>query len=160
VSSVPSPSDLTGAKAPRERALTDAEEINRLRLVLLRVARQIRANSPSGVTPSQLAVIATLVRHGPCTIGQIAEFERVQPPSVSKIVEGLTAVGLVERERDPDDRRRVVITLSQQGKAFVERTRTESVSWLATRLAHLNESELEAVAEAVPLFERLLGHED
>jgi DNA-binding MarR family transcriptional regulator len=106
-----------------------------------------------------MSVIATLVRHGPCTIGQIATFERVRSPSVSKIVDGLDSVGLVERKRDTEDRRRVVITLSQEGEAFVDQARNDSVSWLSARLKVLEGEELAIVAEAVPLLERLLGIE-
>jgi len=90
-------------------ASTDArssiDDVNRLRLALLRTARNIRTHSLGEVTQSQVAVLATLDRHGESTIGQIADHEHVQPPSASKIVASLEARGLVERNSDPDDRR-------------------------------------------------------
>ena len=69
--------------------LSSVDEVNRLRLVLLRTARNIRTHSIGDVTQSQIAVLATLSRHGDSTIGRIAEHEQVQPPSASRIVSNL-----------------------------------------------------------------------
>ena len=93
--------------AAEPAAIASVDEVNRLRLVLLRTARNIRTHSLGDVTQSQVAVMATLSRHGDSTIGQIAEYEHVQPPSASRIVSNLERQGLVVRRADSADRRRV-----------------------------------------------------
>lgn len=133
------------------------DDLDRLRLVLLRLARRIRTKAVGSITPSQVAVLATVSRRGPCTLGQIAEFEHVRPPSVSKIVAALEHLELVERRTDPADRRCAVIQSSTAGEAYLDEVRAEGRSWLASQLAELDEPDIDAIATAVPALERLLG---
>jgi DNA-binding MarR family transcriptional regulator len=130
---------------------------NQLRLVLLRLARQIRSNSLSEITPSQLAVLATLARHGPCTVGQVAEHERIRAPSASKLLAGLEARNLAERHSDPEDRRRSLIALSPEGRDFLAQVRAAGESWLSARLAELDDEQRAVLEQAVPILEQLLG---
>jgi DNA-binding MarR family transcriptional regulator len=132
-------------------------ELDRLRLVLLRLARSIRTNSAGDITPSQMAVLATLNNRGPRTIGQIAELEQVKPPSASKIVAALERADLVEREADPSDRRCTVIAVTPSGRAHIERARAAGRSWLAGRLDDLDDDDLDLLSAALPALERLLG---
>ena len=83
---------ITPSEDPAD--LSNTADVDRLRLVLLRVARRIRTNSISSITPSQLAVLGTLLRHERLTIGQIAEYEHVKPPSASKIAVSYTHLTL------------------------------------------------------------------
>ena len=137
-------------------SLSSVDEVNRLRLVLLRTARNIRTHSIGDVTQSQVAVLATLARHGDSTIGQIAEHEHVQPPSASKIVSNLERLGLVVRRDDATDRRRTLIGLSPDGEAYVAEVRRAGTSWLGARLAELGDEELRRLGAALPVLERLL----
>jgi DNA-binding MarR family transcriptional regulator len=144
---------MTAAVPP---TLASIDEVNRLRLVLLRTARNIRTHSLGDVTQSQVAVLATLSRHGDSTIGQIAEHEHVQPPSASRIVSNLERQGLVVRRADSADRRRVLIGLSPEGEAYVAEVRRAGTSWLGSRLAELDVDELHRLGAALPVLERLL----
>jgi DNA-binding MarR family transcriptional regulator len=132
-------------------------DVDRLRLVLLRLSRRIRSSYAGEVTPSQLTVMATLGRHGPLTVGQIAEREHVRPPSASKIVGALEQAGLVRRTIDPTDRRCQPIELTDAGVAFVERARHAGRSFVSARLDDLDTVDLDAIATALPALERLLG---
>ncbi len=134
-----------------------AQDVDRLRLVLLRLARRIRTESSGSITPSQLAVLATVVRHGQVTVGQIAEFEHVQPPSASKIVAALERIGLVDRTVDPHDRRCAPISATSAGIAHLEGVRAAGRTWLADRLGELTADEIRSVEAALPALERLLG---
>ncbi|WP_420450671.1 MarR family winged helix-turn-helix transcriptional regulator [Ilumatobacter sp.] len=136
---------------------TSIDATNRLRLSVLRLARNIRTNTIGDVTPSQVAVLSTLVRHGDCSVGEIAEHEHVRPPSVSRIVAHLEERGLVDRHPDPADRRRVVIGLSSLGRSYVEEVRAAANTWLGDRLDRLGPGDLEAVIAALPALERLLA---
>jgi DNA-binding MarR family transcriptional regulator len=147
---VPNPS-----LAPHGRE--SVEDVDRLRLVLLRLARRIRTNSAGSITPSQLAVLATVVHHGRLTVGQIADLEHVKPPSASKIVAALEQGRLVERRTDPDDRRCAHIAATAEGVAYLEGVRAAGRTWLASQLRVLDQDQLAAVESALPALERLLG---
>lgn len=154
-------SDLPAAAADDVDATDDVDhddddDVGRLRLAVLRLARQIRSNSSGDVTPSQLSVMATLARHGPCTIGQLAEHERVRVPSASKIAESVVAKGLAERRVDPDDRRRVVLALSSDGEELLADLRHAAVGWLASRLDRLPDDDRALIHQVVPVLERLV----
>jgi DNA-binding MarR family transcriptional regulator len=137
-----------------------AEDLDRLRLVLLRLSRRIRANSVGSLTPSQVAVFASVAKHGPCTIGRIAELEHVQPPSASKIVAALESKGLVERRADPDDRRCALIAATPAGRAYLDDVRAAGRSWLASQLATLADDDIAGLESALPALERLLADEE
>lgn len=132
-------------------------EIDRLRLVLLRLARKIRTSSVDVLTPSQMAVLGTIIRHGRLTVGQIAEIEHVKPPSVSKIVGALEQTGYIERSIDPDDRRCNPLRPTAAGLAYADEVRAAGRTWLTSRLDELDRTDVETVAAALPALERLLG---
>ena len=138
----------------------DPDVVNRLRLALLRTSRNIRTNSIGEITQSQVAVLATLARHGDCTVGQIAEHEHVQPPSASRILSHLETRGLVERHSDPADRRRVLIGLSAAGRRYVDEVRAAGTTWLGARLAALDVADRDLLEAALPALERLLDPAD
>lgn len=138
-------------------SLSSLDEINRLRLVLLRTARNIRTHSIGDVTQSQVAVLATLSRHGESTIGQIAEHEHVQPPSASRVVSNLERLGLVVRRTDGGDRRRAVIALSAAGESYLSEVRRAGTSWLGSRLADLDDDQRDRLGAALPALEALLA---
>ena len=86
-------------------APTDDELTSRLRMVVTRLSRRLRQEANEGATPSQLAALATVERHGPITLGDLAGHERVRPPTMTRIVAGLEETRLVRREIDTADRR-------------------------------------------------------
>ncbi|MEO6651314.1 MAG: MarR family transcriptional regulator [Ilumatobacteraceae bacterium] len=137
--------------------LSRASDIDRLRLVLLRIARRIRTNSISSITPSQLAVLGTVLRHGRLTVGQIADYEHVKPPSVSKIVAALESLGYVERATDPNDRRCTFITVTTAGHTYADEIRSAGRTWLAGQVDVMSPTDITAIESALPALERLLG---
>ena len=154
----------TTERSPAGRANDDAvdlthsvADVDRLRLALLRVVRRIRTHSNGSITPSQLAVLATVIRHEHLTVGQIAEFEHVKPPSVSKIVAALEKIGFVERTVDPTDRRCVPIAATPAGAAHLDEVRAAGRTWLAERLGTLDRDDIATIEAAMPALERLLG---
>ncbi|MEO6572142.1 MAG: MarR family transcriptional regulator [Ilumatobacteraceae bacterium] len=150
------PDPPTPGAAPHVAALEQLD-VDRLRLVLLRLARRIRTNSVEVLTPSQLAVLATVIRHRQLTIGQIAEFEHVKPPSVSKIVAALEQAGFVERQTDAVDRRCSHIAPTAAGASYLDEVRAAGRTWLASQMADLDAAEIADIATALPALERVLG---
>ena len=136
-----------------------AETVSRLRLVLLRLARRLRQNTP-GMTQSQLSALASVQREGPLTIGDLAAIENVQPPSISRIVGALEGEGWIERVADPRDGRVALVQTTATGQRELERLRADREAWLARHLDLLTAAERRKVEAALPALERLLTADD
>jgi DNA-binding MarR family transcriptional regulator len=127
-----------------------------LRVSLLRVARRLRAEkSDQELTDSQFSTLAVLDRLGPLTPGALAEYERVQPPSITRTLARLLERGLVDRTSDPADGRQVIIRLTEPGALAVKETRRRRDAWLARRLAELHPNERAVLAEASEILRRI-----
>jgi DNA-binding MarR family transcriptional regulator len=133
-----------------------AELASALRLSLLRAARRLRSQRVNtAVTLSQLSALATVCKYGPLSAGEIAAIERVQPPSMTKILASLESSGWVERSSQPEDRRQSIIAISPTGRDLLaEETRARD-EWLAKRLVEFSEEDLRKLSEAVEVLDRL-----
>src|SRR5687767_3196408 len=132
-----------------------AELAGRLRLAVTRLARQLRQTSDSDLSPTQSAVLATLANHGPVTLGELAELERVASPTITKVTGILQERGLVVKVTDRVDRRFVRVELTDEGHALVERSRARKTAWLARQLQDLTPEEVEQLRAATEVLERL-----
>jgi DNA-binding MarR family transcriptional regulator len=129
-----------------------------LRLSVMRLARRLRAErAPTDVSLSQISALATLYRHGPQTPGELAAHERVQPPSMTRLLTRLEEVGLVTRAPHQTDRRQVLITLAPEGHALLEDSRARKDAWLAQRLAALPAADRETLRKAADVLDRLVA---
>ena len=130
-----------------------------LRLAVMRLARRLRQLADAGITPSMLSALSSVERLGPLTLGELAEVEKVQPPTMTPIVARLEAEGLVRREVDPGDRRVARITASRQGRNLLDRSRSRKTAYLARRLRSLPPEEREVIGRAVEILERFVSEE-
>jgi DNA-binding MarR family transcriptional regulator len=127
-----------------------------LRVAIGRTARRIRTEkSDLDLSDTQMSVLFLLDRDGATTPGELAEHERVQPPSMTKVVNALADRGLVQRSDHPDDRRQVLITVTEAGRTEVRETRRRRDAWLAKRLADLTPDERATLAAASTLLRRI-----
>jgi len=131
-----------------------------LRLVVSRLARRLRQQAEPGVTASQLSVLATIDRHGSMTLSDLAQHERVTPPTITATMGRLEAAGLVSREVDPEDKRVSRISLSRDGRRFLESVRSRKNAYLTKRLARLNPGDRATLERAAAILERMLEEED
>jgi DNA-binding MarR family transcriptional regulator len=136
---------------------TRAEELAKtLRDALTRLNRRIRQARPIGdLTTSQLSVLTSLQLAGALTPRELADIERVQPPTMTKIVGKLEERGLVARTPHPTDRRQVILAPTEAGRtvyAQFERARNE---WLARQLAQLTPAERETLARAAEILQQV-----
>lgn len=128
-----------------------------LRLVLGRLVRRLRAEYAFPV--AQASVLSRLDRDGAQTTSDLAAAERVRPQSMAQTLSELEAAGLIARRPDPDDRRRVQIELTDQGRERVLEGRGRREDWLAAAIAaELSPEEQRTLLAAVPLLRRLSGH--
>jgi DNA-binding MarR family transcriptional regulator len=130
----------------------------RLRLVAMRLARRLRQQSSDGdVSPSMLSVLVSLDASEVVTLSELADIERVQPPTISRVIARLEERGLVSREADREDRRVARVRLTSSGARFVARSRRRKNAYLVRRLQGLDQEELAKLEAALPVLEKLLG---
>jgi DNA-binding MarR family transcriptional regulator len=141
--------------APDTLAPTDTAP--RLRLVIARMARQLRQNvdAVNDLSTTLVSALATVDREGPLTLGELATAERVQPPSMTRVVGTLEERGLVARTVDVQDRRIARVSITTEGRRLLNRSRTRKNALLAQRLRTLRPDELLVVEAALPILERL-----
>jgi DNA-binding MarR family transcriptional regulator len=141
---------------PDSDVRTDAGLARNVRNSVLRLARRMRAERAStDLSLSQLAVLGTLSRRGPSTVGELAAAEKVQPPSMTRTVNCLHDLGLVRRESHRTDRRQVVIHLSTKAEQVLLEDRRRKDAWLAQRLQDLTPDERHLLRQVAPILERL-----
>ena len=127
----------------------------RLHGAAIRMLRMLRREDPaSGLTGPRLSALSVLVFRGPMSLAGLATAEQVSPPTMTRIVDALVKEGLVTREPEPGNRRRVRIAATEEGKRLLEAGRRRRVEALTQRLARLAESERRALERAVELLER------
>lgn len=128
-----------------------------LRLVVMRLARRLRHEAGGDITLSQLSALASVARVGPVALKDLAEIERVAPPSMTRISTCLEERGLVVRTADAADRRVARLAITDAGRELLARTRSRRDAYLATRLLALSEEERDLLERALPILERLIG---
>src|SRR3954449_1238102 len=128
----------------------------RLRLAITRTARRLRQEAGTQLGPSQVAALATIERHGPLSPSEVAELERIQRPTATRILRHLEEAGLVERVRDPADGRGAIVSVTGDGRAHLKRLRARKTAYLATRLEKLDEEDRRTLERAAELLEGML----
>ncbi|HEX7132595.1 MAG TPA: MarR family transcriptional regulator [Iamia sp.] len=131
-----------------------------LRLAVGRLSRRMRQESTLGHSLTQIGILVTLDREGPTSLGDLAQAERVAPPTITKAVANLVAEGLVEKVPHPADGRVHRAQLTPAGTKDLEAIRRQREAWLTRRLATLEPSEVEQLTAVLPLLEDLSNDED
>jgi DNA-binding MarR family transcriptional regulator len=129
---------------------------SRLRLDISRMARRLRQEAGAELSPSQTAALATIERHGPLTPSELADRERVQRPTVTRVLARLELAGLVQRAADPQDRRSSLVSISGDGRALLQAARARKDAYLSRRIDALETSDREALERAAAILERML----
>jgi DNA-binding MarR family transcriptional regulator len=130
-----------------------AERLNAAAIHVLRSVRGADARAPIG--PAALSALSVLVFAGPRTVGELARAEQVRSPTMSGVLKGLEAEGLVRRERVAHDARRSVVHPTAKGRRLMERARAARIAVLAERLQALDERERATLLAATELMERV-----
>jgi DNA-binding MarR family transcriptional regulator len=135
--------------------LLSIEDADRLRLVIARLQRRLRLQANAGITPSQLAVLGTLNRHGPLTLGELADAESVAPPSMTRTAAALEEKALVERTVVSDDRRSFRLRLTPKARRLIQTMRARRTAWIAERVAELGADDIRALERGIAALEHL-----
>jgi DNA-binding MarR family transcriptional regulator len=130
---------------------------DRLRPVVLQLGRELRREAREvGVSPEQVALLVA-IKYSPGTgVRDLATSERVSAPAMSNHVDRLERDGLVARTPSAADRRRVGVTLTDEGQRLLRKVRSRRTAWLATHLNELTPGELTALDAAIEPLRKLL----
>ena len=140
---------------------TDAGLATAMRISISRLARRLRVErlglggTETVISDIQLAALAALERHESMTPGELADHEKVQPPSMTRVIAVLEERGLVRRAPHATDRRQVVLTVTPEGRDLVQRVRRRREAWLAQRLQELSPEERQVLRAAAPILEKI-----
>jgi DNA-binding MarR family transcriptional regulator len=139
------------------RELSPALLAHGLRPSVMRLARRLRQmrDDSVGLNSNQLSAMAVLLNSGDMLMGELAAAEKMQPPSMTRIINGLEARGFVARRPHPEDRRQCLVTLSDEGRKILLANRRRRDEWLAIRIAQLDPAEREVLREAIAILEKV-----
>jgi DNA-binding MarR family transcriptional regulator len=136
--------------------ISAAELAAQLRAPLLRLNRVIRLQRvDTSVTLTQLSALGMIGSRGPMSAGELAAYERVQPPSMTKILAGLEDAGLIRRAPHPSDKRQAIIAITDAGSELLESERRSRDAWLSVQLAKLTGDERALLLQVAPLLGKL-----
>ena len=133
------------------------DDAERLRHGVNRLARLLRHQDDGDLGATSIAALATVRNRGPVTLGELAAFEQVAPPTMTKVVEKLESRGFVTRHVDPDDRRVTRVSVTASGTKYLERSRARRTAWLAGRLDELEPEQAAHLAGTIELLDALIG---
>jgi DNA-binding MarR family transcriptional regulator len=133
-----------------------AEHAALLRPSLLRLTRLIRNQRVDmSVSLTQLSAMATLRKRGPMSAGELAACEKVQPPSMTKVLAILEERGLVRRDAHPTDKRQAIISVTDTGIELLQSESRARDAWLSQRLAELTPDERALLRDVIPVLDKL-----
>ncbi|WP_304047722.1 MarR family winged helix-turn-helix transcriptional regulator [Jatrophihabitans endophyticus] len=142
--------------ATRAAATAAAELASMLRPPLLRLTRLVRLQRVDmNVGLTQLSALFTLNKYGPLSAGELAAYERVQPPSMTKVLASLEERGLLRRDAHPSDKRQAVIAITEEGRSLLASESRSRDAWLAQRLGTLTGEERALLERVVPILDKL-----
>ena len=141
---------------PTAPPATDIADLaSRLRLGVTRLARKLRREGDMGITPTLLAALSTIERHGPVTAGDLATHEQVEKPTVTRLLAVLEERGLIDRTPDPLDGRVAWVQISASGRKLLQSTRRRKDGYLAKRIKRLSVDEQITLERAAEILDRL-----
>ena len=124
-----------------------------VRSAIGRLYRRFRSERPEGsLGDTALEVLTRLHKHGPQTLTELSEHDRVSPASMSQTVNRLTSAGYAVRARDPGDGRKVLFSTTAEGDELASAARAQRNAWLDQRLQALSAEDRAVIARATALL--------
>ncbi|HVL60154.1 MAG TPA: MarR family transcriptional regulator [Microbacterium sp.] len=135
-----------------------SREASDLRIATFRLARRMRTQrAVDSMSDGQFAVLAGLFIQGAHTLTQLADRERVSAPAMNRTVNCLQDAGYIRRSADENDGRKVVIDLTDEGRAVVDETARRRDAWVEEALAEIEPAEREILAKAAAIMQRMVA---
>ena len=145
-----------GATEEQPAEAREADLGGQLRSAVGRLYRRFRSERPEGgLGDAALAVLSRLHKHGPQSLTELSEHDRVSPASMSQTVNRLTSAGYAVRTRDAGDRRKVRFSVTAKGDQLARVTRAQRNAWLDGQLRALSPEDRAVIARATTLLSRM-----
>jgi DNA-binding MarR family transcriptional regulator len=126
-----------------------------LRISIARLSRRLRGQGSSDLSVTQHAALAAVERHHAMTPRGLAEHEKVQPPSMTRVIAALEERELLVRSPHPTDGRQVILNVTDKGRELLKEQRRRKQAWLSQRLSELTPEERAVLRQAAPILEKL-----
>ncbi len=146
----------SSGSSPPQEVLEVADRLHSAAIHLLRRARV--GDAELGLSGPRLSALSVVVFAGPLTVSELAAAEQVRSPTMTRLIDALQRERLVTREPNPKDARSVVVRATQTGRLVLSRGRSRRVEDLAARLGELPRQDLDTLAAAATLLERITGY--
>jgi len=128
---------------------------------VVRLTRHLRGRrTDAQISLTQLSALATLSRDGSMTPGALAAKERVQPPSMTRVIASLSELHLVKRDPHPTDGRQVIVSLSESGQALMEDEASAREEWMTEQLSGLTGDQLDVLRQAVGIMKQIVDESE
>ncbi|MBF6171648.1 MarR family winged helix-turn-helix transcriptional regulator [Nocardia blacklockiae] len=132
-----------------------------LSLTVVRLTRHLRGRrADAQISLTQLSALATLNREGAMTPGALAAKERVQPPSMTRVIASLAELQLVERNPHPTDGRQIIVSLSDAGRALIQDENNAREAWMTEQLSGLTPEQLKVLDDAVGIMKQIVSESE
>ena len=141
------------SRTSRNHRTVVADALHSAAIHLLRGVR--KEDERTGVGPARLSALSVLVFAGPMRLTQLAGIEQVKPPTMTKVIAGLEAAGLVRRRADPEDARAARPEATPRGTKLLQEGRRRRVVRLTEALQSLTPEEVDVLAHAAAIIERV-----
>lgn len=141
-----------------DHVLSAARVADRLHSAAIQLLRRLRVEDKrTGLSGPRASALSVVVFAGPITLGDLAAAEQVKPPTMTRLVTGMEAQGLVQRVGDAADARVVRVRATAKGIRILQEGRARRIARLQTILHDLPAAELATLGEATILLEQLVG---
>jgi DNA-binding MarR family transcriptional regulator len=137
-----------------DETLTDIA--TRLRRGTMRLSRRLRLSAAGSLSPGQVSILGWLDKNDSLTLGELATYEQVRPPSITPLVNSLQAEGLVACAKDEADRRSTRVVLTSKGRRELNVIRRRRTEFLEQKLLAFSPADRAKAAELVTFLEKLL----
>ncbi len=136
----------------------DTQLASDLRLAALRLNRRLRAQrTDARVSLTHISALSTLHMFGAMTPGALAAKERVQPPSMTRIITVLESLGFIGRSPHPTDGRQVIVSVLPPGVDYLQAEINAREAWLDSRLSELTADQRQTLRAASDIIEQMVG---
>jgi DNA-binding MarR family transcriptional regulator len=131
----------------------------RLRIVMVRLGRQLRRHDPPGLSASLYSALATIAGQQEVSIGELADCEQLPSPGATRLADHLEKAGLIARKRNPNDRRGVNLVATAKGRRVLDHHRERGNERLAQRLQSLSAGDIKTLFDAIGILEALFDED-
>ena len=129
----------------------------RLHAAAVHLSRRLRVEDEArGISGPRLSALSVLASSGPMRIGELAQGEQVEPPTMTRLVDAMERDGHVTREPDPTDKRAVVLRVTGKGRRTLRDHRDQRVAVLAGGVRTLSPAQRAALAKGIGVLEGML----